>query len=99
MRTLVWASKYYRQPIGEMIWSAFPRTLRGSRPFEPNLPMGYVTTDIGKDIDLDKLSRAAVQRAILEILRSSSKPVPAKALVKAGTSYAGALRSLEKKEW
>ncbi len=99
MRTLVWASNYYRQPVGEMIWSALPRTLRSSRPFEPKLRIGYSISELASAVNMDKLSRAPVQRAILEILLSNPNPVPVKNLAQAGKSYGSALRAMEKKQW
>jgi len=66
-----WAADYYRQPLGEALFSALPvRLRRPDAPLEEGVP-GLRATAAGCALDLAELGRAAGQRRILEVLRAA----------------------------
>jgi primosomal protein N' (replication factor Y) len=66
-----WAADYYRQPLGEALFSALPvRLRRPDAPLEEGGP-GLRATAAGCTLDLAELGRAASQRRILEVLRAA----------------------------
>ncbi|HYN78284.1 MAG TPA: DEAD/DEAH box helicase family protein, partial [Lamprocystis sp. (in: g-proteobacteria)] len=68
-----WAADYYRQPLGEALFSALPTRLRRptTRPFAPPdaVVPGLRASAAGLALGLNDLGRAAVQRRVLEVLR------------------------------
>ena len=89
-----WLAQYYKHPIGDVVQAAMPVALRKG---ESSLakPLQYWTlSDAGQSTDLDSLSRAPKQRALLESLRRQDG---LKATVR--TSFgAAAIKSLVVKE-
>ena len=99
LRTLRWTSEYYQQPIGEILWSALPQAIRYGRPMQPKFEMGYRLSGQGLNINPAELSRAHVQRAIVEQLKASKDIVGKDQLKMAGRSWQSALRQLIVKQW
>ncbi len=98
LRTLQWVSQYYHQPIGEVIWAALPNAVRTGKSLQPNIELGYVLSDIGRNLDIGELSRARVQKAIVEILKSATRPVGRAQLSKTGNSWQSSIRQLISKK-
>ena len=99
MRSLLWAADYYHQPLGEVLWSALPLAVRHGRPLEPGFERGYKLTRSGIAADPAVLSRARVQKSVLEILQQSNRTVRANELMTAGSSWRNATRKLEDRGW
>ena len=69
-----WAADYYRQPLGEALFSALPARLRRpdtrlAAPLDAAVP-GLRVTAAGLALNLDDLGRAVAQRRVLEVLRA-----------------------------
>ncbi len=102
LRTLSWVSNYYHQPFGEILWSALPSLLRGKRSQEPKLDreLVYQLTEAAENLDLSELARAPVQKAIIQLLKSSTQPVKKEVIQTLGaSSWRNALKTLENKGW
>ena len=99
IRTLLWASTYYQQPLGELIWTALPQKIRGSGQLEPKFETGYSLTKAGSEVDTETLSSARVQKSILDHLRQSDGFALSGDFKSAGSSWSSALRALVKKDW
>ena len=70
-----WAADYYRQPLGEALFSALPARLRrpdarSAVPLDAAVP-GVRASAAGLALNLDDLGRAAAQRRVLEVLRTA----------------------------
>lgn len=98
LRTLQWASQYYHQPIGEVIWAALPNAVRSGKALRPNVAMGYCLSEQGHNLDIGDFSRARVQKAILETLKSATEPVGRAQLSRAGKSWQSVIRQLISKQ-
>lgn len=94
LRTLQWTSQYYHQPFGEILWAALPRAVRIGKSMQPNVEMGYSLTEAGCALAPASLSRARVQKAIVDLLNEASGPVGRAQLHVAGSSWQSALRQL-----
>ena len=98
LRTLQWTSQYYHQSLGEVLWAALPNAVRTGRSLQPNVEMGYCLSEIGRDFDIGNLSRARVQKAIVEILQPATQPVGQALLSNTGKSWRSAIRQLISKQ-
>jgi primosomal protein N' (replication factor Y) (superfamily II helicase) len=67
-----WAADYYRQPIGEALFSALPARLRRANPLMNDRQAGVAATPTGRALDLDVLRRAPKQHAVLSLLRAAT---------------------------
>lgn len=70
LKLLHWAARYYHHPLGEVLAAAFPVALRQGRPAVLELPKAYQLTSAGRQTDLQQLSRAPKQRALLARLQA-----------------------------
>jgi primosomal protein N' (replication factor Y) len=75
LQLLLWAARYYHHPIGEVLQAAFPAALRYEHKLSASLARGLSLTEEGASVDLERLARAPVQRALLERLRGSDRPL------------------------
>jgi primosomal protein N' (replication factor Y) (superfamily II helicase) len=66
-----WAADYYRQPIGEALFSALPARLRRPNPLIDDRLAGVSATPAGRALDLDELKRAPKQRQVLALVRAA----------------------------
>jgi len=66
-----WAADYYRQPIGEALFSALPARLRRPNPLKLDCVAGVSATLAGRALDLQELRRAPKQRDLLAAVRAA----------------------------
>ena len=71
LRLCIWASNYYHHPIGDVLVNALPVSLRKGVPAH-NPQQELTITRMGNTVDLDKLSRAPKQLALLQLVRQSA---------------------------
>ena len=71
LRLLQWAAKYYHHPIGVVISTAFPATLRQGKVMLIKPQKHYGLTDIGIETVSQQLQRSPNQRRVLEKFQSS----------------------------
>lgn len=71
MKFLLWTSRYYHHPVGEVIDSAFPIPLRKGKPAMLKTKTAYFTTELGKKTPTGDLKRAPRQRELLEYIKAT----------------------------
>nr|WP_300988570.1 primosomal protein N' [Thiocapsa sp.] len=89
-----WAADYYRQPIGEALFSALPARLRQAKPILDEQVPGVSATPTGRTLDLETLRRAPKQRALLTLVRSVPEGIAVADLTVCLGPCAATLRSL-----
>lgn len=65
IQLLLWASRYYYHPLGEVMSAAFPVLLRKGHPAQLPTVNFYRLTDLGIQIDPETLKRAPKQQQLL----------------------------------
>lgn len=75
MKLLKWTADYYHHPLGEVIFNALPVLLRQEHALKEKVSMAWSLTEAGKSFKPDDLKRAPKQKAALNILRSSARPL------------------------
>ncbi|MGH8694014.1 MAG: hypothetical protein ACREVM_07285, partial [Burkholderiales bacterium] len=100
LRLLEWASRYYRHPIGEVIFAALPLLLRQDRPRRPKtLDLRWRLTPEGAAIDPDSLRRSPAQATLMRTLRRQPERKLPPASLASAVSWRRALRVLVAKGW
>jgi primosomal protein N' (replication factor Y) len=100
LKFLKWAADYYHHPIGEVIRSALPTTMRSTRGMQPRLPARYSLTSTGRAA-LRSLSKQAVsQRRVLGALEKvSDGGLPLSVLTDLMARPASTLKLLRDRGW
>ena len=75
LQLLQWASHYYHHPVGEVVATAFPVSLRQGKPAHLNAEVFIGLTESGFSLPLEQLNRAPKQKALLESLRNAVNPL------------------------
>ena len=88
-----WAADYYQHPIGEVLFTGMPKSLREGRALPEH---AWRLNARGRGLAVDALARAPKQQAVLAMLRERGV-VPADTLREAGISSA-VLRQLVQKD-
>ncbi|MWN31766.1 MULTISPECIES: primosomal protein N' [unclassified Gilliamella] len=71
-RLLNWAASYYHYPIGEVLFHSIPVLLRqGKKAIKEEIKQ-WQLTKLGKNIDLESLSRTPKQKLLLSSFRNST---------------------------
>lgn len=100
LRLLEWASRYYRHPIGEVIFASLPLLLRQDRPRRPKtLDLRWRLTPEGAAIDPDSLRRSPAQATVMRTLRRQPERELPPASLASAVSWRRALRALVAKGW
>jgi primosomal protein N' (replication factor Y) len=68
LKLLKWAADYYHHPIGEVIRTALPTAIRGTRSMQPRLPGRYSLTSAGQTALRALSGQAKAQRRVLSAL-------------------------------
>lgn len=97
LKFLLWASRYYHHPIGEVISSAFPILLRKGRPAVLKSKKILFLTKKGSEIPISDLKRAWRQTELTELLRSSPQGITWKELNKLGKNWQSSAKRLVEK--
>jgi primosomal protein N' (replication factor Y) len=99
LKLLKWAADYYQHPLGDVIFHALPVNLRKSRPISVDRQAGWRLSDCAGDINLDDLSRAPKQRALLQILMAHPEGLSKTDLIRLSDTSESVLRTLKEKGW
>ncbi len=70
LQLLIWASRYYHYPIGEVVSTAFPAKFRKGKIAKLELEQSLFLTDQGKATAINPNKRAPRQTALLKFLES-----------------------------
>ncbi len=100
LNLLLWASRYYHHPVGDVVAHALPLALRGQRKI-PTTPIWTHTTQADSVIHsaaVDALTRAPKQLAVFEAIRQSDQGLNEAFLIQEfGNSTKTLIRQLVKK--
>ncbi len=98
LRMLVWASRYYQHPLGEVLAAALPKALREGR-HKASGEMLWALSTAGRAADPGLLHRAPVQLCIYTALRTRSAPATAADLEALSGSWRRAMTALMERGW
>lgn len=75
-KLFIWAANYYQHPIGEALFATLPTLIRkGELP--PSLTTTcWQLTHLGQGLGSDSLKRAPKQKALIELIRTRTAPIP-----------------------
>ncbi|AFL75638.1 primosomal protein N' [Thiocystis violascens] len=97
LRLIEWAAAYYRQPIGEALFTALPARLRDPAPVLDERIPGIQATPAGLTVALDALNRAPRQRDLLALARAAPAGLALADLRASQGDCAATLRALRAK--
>ena len=96
---LIWMSRYYQYPIGEVFSHALPALLRQGKPAEAVNESHWRLTEQGKQCQPATLTRAVKQQQILRYLQNTpDSSFPASQLNQQWENWRDAMRRLEEKK-
>jgi primosomal protein N' (replication factor Y) len=72
LNLLKWASNYYHYPLGEIIFASLPSLIRQGKPLKIKSEYIWKLTELGKNFDEKKLSRAKKQLALFQFFKLQS---------------------------
>ena len=96
--SLLWLSRYYLAPIGEVMDAALPVTLRQGGALTPSSKKTWRLTDHGRSSSIDELNRAPLQLAIIRRFMKSSL-LTADDFKETASSWRQAINALIDKGW
>lgn len=96
---LIWASRYYHHPIGEVISTAFPILLRQGKSATIQLEPIYLLTEKGQQISADTLKRAPRQAELLALINAQANGLNHHSLTRLDWNWRSSLHSLITKGW
>ncbi|PPD22402.1 MAG: primosomal protein N' [Methylomonas sp.] len=76
-KLLSWASRYYHHPLGEVVATALPVTLRQGKPAVAATEIRYMLSEQGHQVIPEQLSRAPRQQALLARLQATATTLAA----------------------
>ena len=95
LQSLRWAAHYYHHPIGETLTTALPLALRKAKPISGPDTGVWQLTELGREQSATRLTRAARQAEVLEVLQAHPQGVSRGALA----VPLAVLRTLQAKGW
>ncbi|MBX2849044.1 MAG: primosomal protein N' [Acidiferrobacterales bacterium] len=98
LATLNWISQYYLAPIGEVYSAALPGLLRKGKELKPKTEKVWQLSEHGRCADIDSLSRAPLQLAIIKRLVKETR-LSAVDFKAQSSGWRQAVSALEKKGW
>ncbi len=98
-KLLLWASRYYQHPIGEVLQTALPVLLRQGRGTDTIPERRWRLTAEGMKVTAEELTRAPRQAALLGKLREHQGGARPEDLHSTGGSWRSALRAMVAKGW
>lgn len=96
--TLLWLSRYYLAPIGEVMDAALPVALRQAGVLMPGSRKTWALTDQGRSRPVDELNRAPLQLAIIKRFMKKSL-LNADDFKDTASSWRQAISALVEKGW
>jgi len=96
--SLLWLSRYYLAPIGEVLDAALPVALRQGSALTPVTKKTWALTERGRSNSIDELNRAPLQLAIIKRFMKSSL-LTAEDFKETASSWRQAMNTLVEKRW
>ncbi len=97
LKFLLWTSRYYHHPLGEVISSAFPIPLRKGKPAVLSSHQYLFTTEKGRTSQISDLSRARRQTELMRMLLASPQGLGARDLAGLGCNWRNSAKQLVEK--
>jgi len=97
LKFLLWTSRYYHHPVGEVVSSAFPVPLRKGKPAVLRGQKYLFTTQKGRVEKIKGLSRARRQSELMKLLFDSHQGLSAQDLVRLDWNWQNSAKQLVEK--
>ena len=97
-QTLLWISRYYLAPIGEVIEAAMPVHLRQGSVCTPGVTKTWRLSEVGRSSSIDDLQRAPLQLAIVKRFMQSAL-LSSNDFKSDSSSWRQAIKALVEKGW
>jgi primosomal protein N' (replication factor Y) len=94
---LIWCQRYYHAPIGEIVFTALPLSLRKTRQV-PRIKTWQLTS-LNPVQDISALNRAKKQKQLIKALLETKVLTYSQCKQLLGSSYRSILNALQKKAW
>lgn len=98
-QTLIWLSRYYLAPIGEVITGALPVVLRKDETLEPTFERAWQLTDHGRSASIDELARAPMQLAIIKRFTQHTSVLSSSDFKQTSSNWHTPVKALVDKGW
>lgn len=98
LTTLLWVSRYYLAPIGEVMEAALPVVLRQGNQTTPASRKTWALSDHGRSSAIDELNRAPLQLAIIKRFMQSTSLISSD-FKQETSSWRQAIKALIEKGW
>jgi primosomal protein N' (replication factor Y) (superfamily II helicase) len=99
LRLLRWAADYYHHPLGDVLFHALPVNLRKTRAVTLATAEGLRLSQAGREADLQTLSRAPKQLALMRVLSAHPDGLAKPDLMAGSGASDAVLRSLRSRGW
>ena len=96
-KLLKWSSDYYHYPLGELIFTTLPGSLRQGKKAQHHLQQIWQLNKAGKQFNSNDLTRAKKQQALLNFLSHYDQGCPAEILDHEFTNWRTPLKALVEK--
>ena len=97
LKFLLWTSRYYHHPLGEVISSAFPIPLRKGKPAVFSGQQYLFTTEKGRVTQFNELRRARRQTELMRMLLDFPRGLDARDLAGLGWNWRNSAKQLVEK--
>ncbi len=99
LNLLIWGSRYYHHPVGEVVMGALPLLLREGRLNRLANNHIWQLTGVGRTISARELSRAPRQKALLSILDNQPEGLHSRQISQQYKNWQPIMKKLEEKGW
>lgn len=99
MALLNWASRYYHEPIGNVVQTALPKRLREGASVEVAGVPAWQLTESGQEAEEQISSRATQQKALWHLLQEQGEALTAEVLNRSLSQWRLPMKRFQEKGW